>query len=150
MNSLSEFLSSPLLDFIPSNLPSNNIEQPDEIDTTIRNTIRSYSIEELPTTSVMMNTSKTRPLPLPRLPISRAIAHAPEIPLTTPLRWALFAAATETDLKCNLRIYWRLLTSCIPWRWLRWCPCCWDNDSLFRFLHVLRASKYNNPDVLLN
>ena len=32
MNSLSEFLSSPLLDFIPSNSPSNNIEQPDEID----------------------------------------------------------------------------------------------------------------------
>ena len=31
MNSLSEFLSSPLLDF-PSNSPSNNIEQPDEID----------------------------------------------------------------------------------------------------------------------
>ena len=33
MNSLSEFLSSPLLDFIPaSNSPSNNIERPDEID----------------------------------------------------------------------------------------------------------------------
>ena len=32
MNLLSEFLSSPLLDFIPSNSPSNNIEQPDEID----------------------------------------------------------------------------------------------------------------------
>ena len=32
MNSLSEFLSSPLLDFIPSNLPSNNIKQPDEIE----------------------------------------------------------------------------------------------------------------------
>ena len=32
MNSLSEFLSSPLLDFIPSNSPSNNIEHPDEID----------------------------------------------------------------------------------------------------------------------
>ena len=32
MNSLSEFLSSPLLDFIPSISPSNNIEQPDEID----------------------------------------------------------------------------------------------------------------------
>ena len=32
MNSLSEFLSSPLLDFIPSNSPSNNIEQPDKID----------------------------------------------------------------------------------------------------------------------
>ena len=32
MNSLSKFLSSPLPDFIPSNSPSNNIEQPDEID----------------------------------------------------------------------------------------------------------------------
>ena len=32
MNLLSKFLSSPLLDFIPSNSPSNNIEQPDEID----------------------------------------------------------------------------------------------------------------------
>ena len=32
MNSLSEFLSSPLLDFIPSNSSSNDIEQPDKID----------------------------------------------------------------------------------------------------------------------
>ena len=32
MKSLSKFLFSPLLDFIPSNSPSNNIEQPDEID----------------------------------------------------------------------------------------------------------------------
>ena len=32
MNSLFEFLSSPLLDFIPINSPSNNIEQPGEID----------------------------------------------------------------------------------------------------------------------
>ena len=31
MNSLSKFLSSPLLDFIPRNSPSNNIERPDEI-----------------------------------------------------------------------------------------------------------------------
>ena len=31
MNSISEFLSSPLLDFIPSNSSSNNIEQPNEI-----------------------------------------------------------------------------------------------------------------------
>ena len=62
MNSLSEFLSSPLLDFIPSNSPSNNIEQPDEIDIlleTLSKSIFSYSIEELPTTSAMMNTSKT-------------------------------------------------------------------------------------------
>ena len=32
MNSLFEFLSSPLLDFIPRNSPSNNIERPDKID----------------------------------------------------------------------------------------------------------------------
>ena len=32
MNSLSEFLCSPLLDFIPSNSPSNNIELPDQRD----------------------------------------------------------------------------------------------------------------------
>ena len=32
MNSLSELFSSPLLDFIPCNSPSNNIERPNEID----------------------------------------------------------------------------------------------------------------------
>ena len=32
MNSLSEFLSLPLLHFILSNLPSNNTEQPDKLD----------------------------------------------------------------------------------------------------------------------
>ena len=89
MNLLSEFLSSPLLDFIPRNLPSNNIERPDKIDILLETLSESniqFSIEELPTTLAMMNTSKTRVLPLPMLPISRAIARAPEIPLTTPLR----------------------------------------------------------------
>ena len=85
MNSLSEFLSSPLLDFIPSNSSSNNIEQPDEIDILLE-TLSKSDIQLLDrTTSVMTNTSKTRALPLPTLPISRAIARAPEIPLTTPL-----------------------------------------------------------------
>ena len=32
MNSISKFLSSPLLDFIPSNSPSNNTEHPNELD----------------------------------------------------------------------------------------------------------------------
>ena len=32
MNSLSEFLSSPLLDFIHSSSPSNNIERPDKLE----------------------------------------------------------------------------------------------------------------------
>ena len=85
MNSLSEFLSSPLLDFIASNSPSNNIEQLDKIDillqTLSESDIQLLDIEELPTTSAMMSTSKTRALPLPMLPISRAIACAPEIPL---------------------------------------------------------------------
>ena len=36
MNSLSKFLSSPLLDFIPTiRRPSNNIERPNEIDIAI-------------------------------------------------------------------------------------------------------------------
>ena len=86
MNSLSEFLSSPLLDFIPSNLPSNNIEQPDKIDillqTLSESNIQLLDIEELPTTLAMMSTSNTRALPLPTLPISRAIARALEIPLS--------------------------------------------------------------------
>ena len=41
MNSFSEFLSSPLLDFIPSNSPSNNTEQPDEIDILLETTSKS-------------------------------------------------------------------------------------------------------------
>ena len=41
MNSLSEFLSSPLLDFIPSNSPSKNIEQPDEIDILLETLFKS-------------------------------------------------------------------------------------------------------------
>ena len=90
MNSLSEFLSSPLLDFIPSNSPSNNIEQPDEIDMLLE-TLSESDIQLLDRRvtddlSAMMNTSKTRTLPLPTIPISRAIARAPEIPLTRPLR----------------------------------------------------------------
>ena len=58
MNSLSEFLSSPLLDFIPSNLPTNNTEWLDELDMlldTLSKVIFSYSIEELPTTLAVTN-----------------------------------------------------------------------------------------------
>ena len=89
MNSLSVFLSSPLLDFIPSSSPSNNIERPDEIDillqTLSERDIQLLDTEELLMTSAMMSTSKTRAcraLPLPMLPISHAIASTPEIPLS--------------------------------------------------------------------
>ena len=81
MNSLSEFLSSPLLYFIPSNSPSNNTEQPDKLDMLLEilcEAMFSYSVEELLTTLAMTNTSKTRALLLPTLTISHAIAHALE------------------------------------------------------------------------
>ena len=81
MNSLSEFLSSHRLDFIPSNSPGNNNERPDELNMlleTLSDVIFSYSIKELSITSVMTNTSKTRALLLPILPISCAIACALE------------------------------------------------------------------------
>ena len=89
MNSLSEFLSSPLLDFIPRNSPSNNIEQPDKIDMLLETLSESDARllnRRVTDDLAMINTSKTRALPLPTLPISRAIARAPEIPITTPLR----------------------------------------------------------------
>ena len=89
MNSLSEFLSLPLLDFIPSNSPSNNTEQPNEIEILLE-TLSESDIQlldrRLATTSAMINTSKTSwAVLLPMLSISRAIAHAPEILLTIPL-----------------------------------------------------------------
>ena len=88
MNSLSEFLSSPLLDFIPRNSPSNNIERPNEIDILLE-TLSESDIE-------LLNRRVTddldddehqqdRALLLPTLLISHAIAHASEIPLTIPL-----------------------------------------------------------------
>ena len=89
MNSLSKFLSSPLLDFIPSNLPSNNIERPDEIDILLGTLSKSdiQSLDRRVTDNLSDDEhSKTRVLPLTTLPISCAIAHAQEIPLTTPLR----------------------------------------------------------------
>ena len=42
MNSISEFLSSPLLDFIPSKLPSNNTEQPNELNMLLETLSKSY------------------------------------------------------------------------------------------------------------
>ena len=58
MNSLSKFLPSPLLDFILSNLPSNNTEWLNELDMlseTLSEVIFIYSIEELPMTLAVTN-----------------------------------------------------------------------------------------------
>ena len=70
MNSLSEFLSSPLLDFIPSNSPSNNIEHPDEID---------MLLETLSKSDIQL--------------LDRRVTSDCTSLMST------FAAATETDLK---------------------------------------------------
>ena len=89
MNSLSKFLSSPLLDFIPSNLLSNNIECPDEIDILLETLSKSdiQLLDRRVTDNLNDDEySKTRVLPLTMLPISCATAHAQEIPLTTPVR----------------------------------------------------------------
>ena len=94
MNSLSEFLSSPLLDFIPRNSPSSNIERPNEIytllETLSESDIQLHILNRRVTDDLGDDEyQKDQALPLPTLPISRAIACAPEIPLTTPLRLAL-------------------------------------------------------------
>ena len=88
MSQLSEFLFSPLLDFIPTNSPSKNTERPDELDILLE-TLSKSDIQLLDRgitmTSGMTNTNKSSALLLPILPICCAIARAPEIP-TTPLR----------------------------------------------------------------
>ena len=91
MNSLSEFLSLPLLDFIPSNLPSNNIERPDEINILLE-TLSESDIQLLDRrVSDDLGNDEHQQVQCitvanAMLPISRAIAHAPNILLTTPLR----------------------------------------------------------------
>ena len=86
MNSLSEFLSTPLLDF-SSNLPSNNTERPDELDMLLE-TLSESDIHLLDSrvTDDFGNDKhqQDRTLLLPTLSISRAIACAPEILITTP------------------------------------------------------------------
>ena len=79
MNSLSKFLSLPLLDFIPSNSLSNNIERPDEIDILLETLSKSdiQLLDRRVTDNLNDDEySKTRVLPLTMLPISCAIAHA--------------------------------------------------------------------------
>ena len=106
MNSLSEFLSSPLLDFIPSNSPSNNIEQPDKIDILLETL--SESDVQLLDRRVTDDLGDDEHQQDQGITIANAsdiscYSTCSEIPLTTPLWWALFAAA---GLKRDLSIYW--------------------------------------------
>ena len=88
MNSLSVFLSSPLLDFIPRNSTSNNIERPDEINILLE-TLSESDIQLLDrrVTDDLGDDEhrQDQGITVANASISRAITRAPEIPLTTPL-----------------------------------------------------------------
>ena len=87
MNSLSKFLTSPLLDFIPSNSLSNNIERSNEIDILLETLSKSdIQLLDRRVTNNLNDDKHSKTRILPTLPISCAIAHAQEISLTTPLR----------------------------------------------------------------
>ena len=87
MNSLSELFSSPLLDFIPCNSPSSNVEQPDEIDILLQ-TLSESDIQLLDrrVTDDLddYEHQQDQGFTVATLPISRVIARTPEILLTTP------------------------------------------------------------------
>ena len=86
-NTLSKFLSSPLLDFVPR----DNNEQSDELDMLLE-ILSDSNVQSLDSKVRATNTSKTIILQMtvfPLLLISLVIAHALEIRLTTPLQRAL-------------------------------------------------------------
>ena len=109
MNSLSELYSSPLLDFIPSNLPSNNIEQPDERDILLQ-TLSESDIQLLDrrVTDDLGNYEHQQDQGTTIANTSDISCHSTCSGNTTDNTSSMstFAAATETDLKHDLRIYW--------------------------------------------
>ena len=111
MNSLSEFLSSPLLDYIPRNSPSSNIERPDEIDILLE-TLSKSDIQLR-----IFNRRVAEDLGNDEYQQDQGInvANAADISCYSTCSgnttdhtssMSTFAAATETDLKHDLRIYW--------------------------------------------
>ena len=122
MNSLSELFSSPLLDFIPHNLPSNNIEQPGKIDILLE-TLFENDIQ-------LLNRRVTDNLSDDEHQQDQGItvANASDISCHSTCSGntidhtsstSTFAAVTEIDLKCDLRIYIGLICysiiSCSIW-----------------------------------
>ena len=109
MNSLSGFLSSPMLNFIPSNSPSNNIERPDEINILLETLSESYiQLLDRRVTDDLSDDEHQQDQGI-------IVANASNISClstcsgNTSDRTSLmstFAVATETDLTHDLRIYW--------------------------------------------
>ena len=106
MNSLSEFLSSPLLDFIPSNSPSNNIERPDIIDILLE-TLSESDIQLLDrrVTDDLGDDEQQQDQGITVANASHISCHSTCVRNTTDhiSSMSTFAAATE---KRDLRIYW--------------------------------------------
>ena len=109
MNSFSEFLSSPLLDFIPCNSPSKNIERPDEIDILLE-TLSESDIHLLDrrVTDDLGDDEHQQDQGITVAIASDISCHSMCSGSTTDhtTLMSTFAAATETDLKSDLRIYW--------------------------------------------
>ena len=111
MNSLSEFLFSPLLDFIPRNSPSNNIERPDEIDILLETPSESDIQLRILNRRVTDDLSDDEHQQVQGITIANASdisCHSTCSRNTTDHTslMSTFAAARETDLKHDLRIYW--------------------------------------------
>ena len=109
MNSFSEFLSSPLLDFIPSNSPSKNIERPDKIDLLLE-TVSESDIQFLDrrVTDDLGDDAHQQDQGITVVKASDISCHSTCSRNTTDhtSSMSIFAAATETDLKRDVRIYW--------------------------------------------
>ena len=109
MNSLSELFSSPLLDFIPCNSPSNNIERLDKIDILLE-TLSESDIQSLDrrVTDDLGDDEHQHNQGITVTYASDILCHSTCSGNTTDHTslMSTFAAATETDLKCDLRIYW--------------------------------------------
>ena len=111
MNSLSEFLSSPLLDFIPRNSPSSNIERPDEIDILLETLSKSdiqLCILNRRVTDDLGNDEYQQDQGINVANTSDISCYSTCSGNTTDHTSSMstFTAATETDLKRDLRIYW--------------------------------------------
>ena len=109
MDSLSEFLSLPLLDFIPRNLHSNNIEWPDEIDILL-GTLSENDIQLLDrrVTDDLGDDEHQHDQGITVANAFDISCHSTCSGNTTDHTSLMntFAAATETDLKRDFRIYW--------------------------------------------
>ena len=102
MNSLSEFLSSPLLDFIPSNSPNNNTERCDKLDMQLETLFESnIQLLDRRVTDDLGDDKHQQDQGITVANISDTSCHSTCSGNTTDhtSSTSIFAAATETGLK---------------------------------------------------